>query len=238
LIPPIGIKSIFLVPAESSLGSPDLDRVKNLKRLMPIPLLIASYNFGKVREIQEFLSGQAIECIGLESLQGIPSCVESGKTFEENARQKAVYYSRASLGVTLADDSGLMVDALNGQPGIYSVRFVSESATDEQRYQEVLYRLRSVPAGQRTARFICVIVLALRGRILAAFEGKVEGQIAIGPRGSNGFGYDPIFYIPEKGKTLAELTSDEKLAISHRGQALSRMREALLLPGFLESLQT
>lgn len=200
-------------------------------------LLIASFNRGKIREIQEFLAAQAIECVGLESLPEITPWPESGRSFKENALQKAIYYSQASsLLLTLADDSGLVVDALGGAPGIYSARFVSERASDEQRYQAVLAQLGNVPAEKRTARFICVIALAHQGREVAIFEGRVEGQIAFSPSGNNGFGYDPIFYIPEAGKSMAELSLDEKQSISHRGRALRSMREAMLQPSFLPIL--
>ncbi len=201
-------------------------------------MLIATFNRGKIREIQEFLSGEAIECLGLEILPGVAPCSESSRSFEENARQKAVYYSQASTLLTLADDSGLVVDALGGAPGIYSARFVNEEATDEQRCQAVLDLLTGVPIEDRTARFICVIALALDGQVSGVFEGQVEGRIAFTPSGSNGFGYDPIFYIPETGKTMAELSPDEKLSISHRGRALSRMRREMQQRGFLPSLRS
>ena len=190
-------------------------------------ILIASLNRGKVREIQESLSSALIECVGLEALPQVDPYVEKGMTFEENARQKATYYSRTSPWLTLADDSGLVVDSLDGAPGVYSARFISDSAGDEERWREVLRRLNGFPPSRRRARFICAIALALRGEVKGVFEGKVEGEIAHAPAGENGFGYDPIFLIPELGKTMAQLPSAEKLAISHRGRALEKLKAAL-----------
>jgi len=191
-------------------------------------LLLASFNPGKVKELRDFLSSLPFDIIGLEVIPGLQPPSETGSSFAENARQKAEYYSRFSEALTIADDSGLVVDALNGQPGIHSARFVSETASDEQRYREVLFRMRNVPGQKRTARFICCIVLARQGRALDIFEGTVEGVILPEPRGENGFGYDPIFLVPEVGKTLAELEPSEKLDVSHRGQALRKLSSALL----------
>ena len=191
-------------------------------------ILIASFNRGKVREIREALSSALIECFSLDAIPQIPPCVESGSTFEENARLKAIYYSQAWPWLTLADDSGLVVDALDGAPGVHSARFISDFASDEERCQELLCRLNGVPASRRSARFICIMALALKGDIKAVVEGRVEGEIASAPAGRNGFGYDPIFLFPKLEKTMAELTSTEKLAISHRGQALSKLKKLLV----------
>jgi XTP/dITP diphosphohydrolase len=201
---------------------------------VPRTILIASFNRGKVREIQESLSSALIDCLSLDAIPQMAPCVESGSTFEENARQKAIYYSRSSPWLTLADDSGLVVDALDGAPGVRSARFLSDSASDEERCREVLRRLTGVPASRCSARFICIMALALKGEVKAVLEGKVEGSIADTPAGRNGFGYDPIFLIPGLEKTMAELTSTEKLAISHRGQALRKLKEVLAAPGLLE----
>jgi len=194
---------------------------------VPRTILIASFNRGKVREIRESLSSALIECFALDAIPQVASCVESGSTFEENARLKAIHYSQVSPWLTLADDSGLVVDALDGAPGVHSARFLSDSASDEERCREVLRRLTGVPAFLRSARFICIMALALKGEIKAIVEGKVEGTIASAPLGRNGFGYDPIFLIPKLDKTMAELTSTEKLAIGHRGQALRKLKEVL-----------
>lgn len=171
--------------------------------------------------------GLPFEVTGLHSLPEVSPSPEDGETFEQNARQKAGYYSRLVPGLTLADDSGIVVDALGGEPGVYSARYVSPSATDEQRCCEILTRLRNVAKPERSARFVCCLALARRGRVIQICEGTIEGEIAYEPRGSNGFGYDPIFLLPKLNRTMAELSSAEKLEVSHRGQALRRMSEYL-----------
>ena len=196
-------------------------------------ILIATFNPGKVIEIKEFLSSLPIRTIDLNALRGLKPCLEPGSTFEENARHKARYYSRFSPALTLADDSGLVVDALNGNPGIHSARFISESATDEERCREVLFQMRAVSEERRSARFVCCMALARQGKLLDIFEGTVEGLIGYEPRGTNGFGYDPIFLISEVGKTMAELQPVEKLEVNQRGRALRKLGAALsnlLLP--------
>jgi XTP/dITP diphosphohydrolase len=192
-------------------------------------LLVATFNPGKVKEIEEFLSSFSIRVIGLNTLSSLKPCSEVGKSFKENACQKAQYYSRFSSALTLADDSGLVVDALDGQPGIHSARFVSQSATDEERYREVLFRMREVPEDKRSARFVCCIALACQGKLLDVCEGYIEGIIAREPRGTYGFGYDPIFLLPKLGKTMAQLEPAEKLKISHRGRALEKVAAVLTL---------
>jgi XTP/dITP diphosphohydrolase len=191
-------------------------------------LLLASFNPGKVKEMQDFLSSLPFDISGLEVIPGLQPCLEMGSSFAENARQKAEYYSQFSEALTISEDSGLVVGALDGQPGIHSARFVSESATDEERYREVLFRMRNVPSHERTARFVCCVVMAREGTMLDIFEGTVEGLIVREPRGENGFGYDPIFLVPKLGKTLAQLDPSEKLAVSHRGQALRKLLPSLL----------
>ena len=190
-------------------------------------LLVATLNPGKLREFQGYLAGLAFYVTGLQSLPDVPSSPEDGDTFEQNACQKASYYSRLFPGLTLADDSGLVVDALGGEPGVYSARYVSPSATDEQRCREILTRLQDVAKPDRTARFVCCLALARQGTIVRTFDGTVEGEIAREPRGDNGFGYDPIFLLPELNRTMAELSAAEKFEVSHRGQALRRMSEYL-----------
>jgi XTP/dITP diphosphohydrolase len=190
-------------------------------------LLIATGNPGKVAEIRQFLSSLPIHLVGLETLVDVAPCAETGTTFEENARQKAEYYSQFTSWLTLADDSGLIVDALEGNPGVGSARFVSPSATDEERYREVLRLMNEVPEANRQARFVCCLALAKKGKFLDLFEGIVEGMITHEPKGEHGFGYDPIFLIPEVGSTMAELEPQEKLGLSHRGIALKKMADAL-----------
>ena len=190
-------------------------------------LLVATFNPGKLREFHGYLAGLPLDVIGLQSLPDVSPSPEDGNTFEQNAQQKARYYSRFFPGLTLADDSGLVVDALGGEPGIYSARYVSLSATDEQRCCEILARLQNVPDLGRTARFVCSLALARQGKVIQTFEGTVEGEIAREQRGENGFGYDPIFLFPKLNRTMAELSAADKLAVSHRGQALRKMSEYL-----------
>lgn len=191
------------------------------------PLLVATFNPGKLREFHDYLAGLPLDVIGLQSLPDVSPSPEDGNTFEQNAQQKARYYSRFFPGLTLADDSGLVVDALGGEPGIYSARYLSPSATDEQRCCEILARLQNVPDLGRTARFVCSLALARQGKVIQTFEGTVEGEIAREQRGENGFGYDPIFLFPKLNRTMAELSAADKLAVSHRGQALRKMGEYL-----------
>lgn len=195
-----------------------------------VQLLVATLNPGKVREFQDFLQDLPLEVLSLDSLSSIESCPEDGDTFEKNACKKAAYYSRHSQAFTLADDSGLVVDALGGEPGVHSARYLGNGATDEQRYLSILERLQTVSDSRRSARFVCCIALARSGKILRTFDGTVEGKIAREGRGTNGFGYDPIFFVPDFGRTMAELQAGEKVQISHRGRALR------LLADYLRSL--
>jgi XTP/dITP diphosphohydrolase len=153
---------------------------------------------------------------------------ETGHTFRDNAVLKATAYAQAAGLLALADDSGLEIDALDGAPGVYSARYGGAGLNHEGRYQLVLQQLASVPESARTARFCCVIVVAdAHGRVLAEAEGVCEGLITHTPAGSGGFGYDPIFWLPELGKTMAQLSSTEKHQISHRGQALRKLEPLL-----------
>lgn len=197
-------------------------------------LLVATLNPGKLREFRDYLRGFPFEVTGLHSLPAASPSPEDGETFEQNARQKASYYSRLFPGLALADDSGIVVDALGGEPGVYSARYVSPSATDEQRCLEILRRLRNVAGPQRSARFVCCLALARQGEVIQTFDGTIEGEIAYEPRGSNGFGYDPIFLLPQLNRMMAELSAAEKLEVSHRGQALRKMSEYLRCVGRAE----
>ncbi|MCI0418055.1 MAG: RdgB/HAM1 family non-canonical purine NTP pyrophosphatase [Acidobacteria bacterium] len=190
-------------------------------------LLVATFNPGKLREIQAYLASLPLQVAGLQSLSDVRPSPEDGDTFEQNARQKATYYSRFFPGSTLADDSGLAVDALDGEPGTYSARYVSPSASDEQRCRQILKRLENVATPGRTARFFCCLALARQGYVIQVFTGAIEGEITYELRGANGFGYDPIFLVPRLNRTLGELSAAEKLDISHRGQALRKMGEYL-----------
>lgn len=190
-------------------------------------LLIATSNPGKLREYKELLKGLPFELTYLPE-EGIDFEVqEAGQSFAENARLKASSYARASGLLTLADDSGLEVDALGGEPGVRSARYAGENAGDEERYLLLLKKLEGVPWERRTARFRCVLALATPEGEIYLMEGVREGIIAFGPRGEHGFGYDPVFYMPEYGRTMAELLPEEKNLLSHRAQAVEKMKEIL-----------
>jgi XTP/dITP diphosphohydrolase len=190
-------------------------------------LLVATNNPGKIREYEALLKGLPLT-LSYPAQEGIDIEVEeAGSTFAENARLKAVAYAAASGLLTLADDSGLEVDALEGEPGTRSARFAGHGASDEDRYRLLLRKLEGVPWERRTARFRCVIAVAgLQGEVHTA-EGTCEGVIAFEPKGEHGFGYDPVFYMPEHGQTMAELESEVKNRISHRARAVEGARRIL-----------
>lgn len=190
-------------------------------------LLIATNNRGKVREYQELLDGLDFELCGLAQLGITDDVDEIGETFAENARLKARAYGSVSGLLTLADDSGLEVDALDGAPGVYSARYAGPGARDADRIRKLLTALEGTPEETRSARFRCVIALAWPDGRLETFEGQCEGVIASEPRGTNGFGFDPVFYMPEHGCTMAELPMEVKNRISHRGRAAELVRERL-----------
>lgn len=191
-------------------------------------LLVATLNPGKVREIARALTPAGIHIVGLDYLHDKTPVEETGSTFEENARLKAEGYSLRTELTVLADDSGLEVDALDGAPGVESARYGGPDLDDEGRNRLLVEALRGVsdPA-KRTARFRCVLAVARRGRTLATFLGVIEGRILEEPRGSNGFGYDPLFFHPDSECTAAELTAVEKHRVSHRGQAIDALLEAI-----------
>jgi len=191
-------------------------------------LYCATTNPGKLREFRKAAEayGQGrIQVELLPGLEGIPPCEETGRTFEENAVRKALYYSLRAPGPLFAEDSGLEVDALGGAPGVFSARFAGPGATDEANNRLLLEKLRGV--ADRRARFVCVVALADRGRLVRTFCGAVEGRIAEAPCGSNGFGYDPLFYYEPFGATFGEVSAERKMSVSHRGQALRRLMEWL-----------
>jgi XTP/dITP diphosphohydrolase len=190
-------------------------------------LLIATRNPGKLREYEVLLAGLPIDLTYLDN-EGIAEDVEeTGSSFAENAMQKARQYALVSDLPTLADDSGLEVDALGGEPGVHSARYAGPGATDEDRYRLLLDKMRDVPRDGRGARFRCVIAVAEpEGQTFTA-EGVCEGSIAFAPQGHFGFGYDPVFYLPEYDKTLAQLPPDEKNRISHRAKAAQGIRPIL-----------
>lgn len=190
-------------------------------------ILLATGNPGKARELAELLAGVPYTLVTLADV-GLPDDVEEvGVTLEENALIKARSYARRSGLTTLADDSGLEVDALGGAPGVHSKRFAGEDATDEERVAYLLQRLEGTPLEERTAAFRCVLAVAVPdGRALTR-EGVCRGIITDTPQGSDGFGYDPVFWVPEVGRTMAELTPSEKNRISHRARAAREAAELL-----------
>jgi XTP/dITP diphosphohydrolase len=192
-------------------------------------LLLATRNRGKLHELTQLLAGLPVRILSLEDVGFPPEVEESGETFAENALRKAVQYSRHSDALTLADDSGLEVSALDGAPGVRSARYGGPGLTDEQRCQLLLKELERVPWEDRAARFVCVLALAQSGELIRSFDGTVEGLIAYEPRGTNGFGYDPVFYYPPEAATFAELARADKDQVSHRARALEQLREYLAL---------
>ena len=190
-------------------------------------LLVATANQGKLREVEAALAPLGIDVVGLSALSDATPVEETGATFLENAKLKAEVYSRRTDLPVLADDSGLEVDALEGRPGVLSARFGGPQLSDVARCKAVLKGLVDVPEEARTARFQCVLAVARGGRTLATFEGAAEGRILRELRGKNGFGYDPIFLQAESGRTFAEMTPEEKDAVSHRGRALAALARAL-----------
>jgi XTP/dITP diphosphohydrolase len=191
-------------------------------------VLIATTNPDKLREIRGLLSGTPVDLCSLADLPAVPEPEETGETFRDNARLKALYYDRqhAQPMLTVAEDSGLVIDGLDGEPGVRSARFLGPDATYAQRFDEILRRLGTDRS--RRARFVCALCAVRDGTIVFETEGTVEGEIASAPSGSAGFGYDPIFYFPPYGSTLAEVSESEKLRIAHRGQAFRAFRAWLL----------
>lgn len=197
-------------------------------------LLVATHNQGKVREYRELLAGLPLEVTYLDA-EGIAlEVAETGQTFAENAQLKATTYARVSGLWTWADDSGLEVDALGGAPGVLSARYAGEGASDADRYRKLLDALIGVPWARRTARFRCVVALTTPGGEIRASDGACAGIITFGPAGSNGFGYDPVFYLPDRGQTMAQLPTEVKNEISHRGRA-ARAAQAQLAVMLQES---
>jgi XTP/dITP diphosphohydrolase len=196
-------------------------------------ILIATSNPGKLRDFAGAALRHGVEIAGIPDFSSLPPVIEDGLTFEANARKKAEAYSRYVPGETVvADDSGLEVDALHGAPGVHSARYAAEqpdkadaNTDDEANNARVLRELKDVPPTQRTGRFVCVLAAARGGKTLATFRGTAEGIILDAPRGTNGFGYDPLFYFPQINKAFAELTAEEKANYSHRGAAFRKFLE-------------
>ena len=181
----------------------------------------ATGNPGKLREFRLAAHQFAIDIQELPGLAELPPCEETGRTFRDNAVLKAKYYGGHTAGLLFADDSGLEVDALDGAPGVISARYAGPGATDELNNALLIGNMRG--RENRRARFVCVIALAGRGKLLRTFRGEVEGELLDAPRGTGGFGYDPLFYYPPYGRAFGEVSAEEKMAVSHRGKALTAL---------------
>jgi XTP/dITP diphosphohydrolase len=198
-------------------------------------IYVATSNPGKIRDLEGAARDLGVSIAPLPGFDRLPQAVENGTTFEANARIKAEHYSRSSPGdLVLADDSGLAVDALHGAPGVHSARYAAimlgssaghGNADDDDNNRLLISQLERLPPEQRTGRFVCVLVAARDGVTLAVFQGEVTGQLLTTPRGSYGFGYDPLFYFPPLGKTFAEIPAEEKAKYSHRGRAFRKFLE-------------
>ena len=192
-------------------------------------IVFATGNAGKMKEIREILADLPVEIYSMKEAGISVEIDENGKTFEENAKIKAQTVAGCTDGdtIVLADDSGLEVDALNGEPGVYSARYMGEDTSYRIKNQSLVDRLEGVPVEKRTARFVCVIAAAFPDGTVCTTKGTIEGKIGYEERGENGFGYDPIFYLPDMSRTTAELSPEEKNAVSHRGKALAAMKEQI-----------
>jgi XTP/dITP diphosphohydrolase len=205
-------------------------------------IYLATSNPGKIREFQEAARALNVELVPLPGMAGIAPAIEDGVTFEQNARIKAEYYSHfASGAVVLGEDSGLAVDALDGAPGVYSARYAAvlrsgrashENSDDQANNRALITQLEALPSGRHTGKYVCVIALARDSKTLATFTGEAHGELLTIPRGTGGFGYDPLFYFPALGRTFAELSLEQKREHSHRGKAFR-----LLLDWYVKQAQ-
>jgi XTP/dITP diphosphohydrolase len=192
--------------------------------------MVATRNKGKIREIRESLRGLVFQIRVLSDFRDVPEIEEDGKDFAENALKKARFYSKYFGKLTITDDSGLEVDSLKGLPGIYSARYAGEKATSQENNQKLLREMQGISLSKRGARFRCVIAMVSPDGREAIAEGSCKGRIGFKEKGRKGFGYDPLFIVPKYGKTMAELSLEEKNRISHRGKALTKIRK--LIDGF------
>ncbi len=194
----------------------------------PVRVLVASSNQGKLREFRELAARSNLDIEALPGFDSVPPFDESADTFGENALGKALYYSGLSEEIVMADDSGLVVPALGGAPGVQSARYAGPNATSADRIAKLLYEMRDIPAARRQARFVCVIAAARQGRGILVVSDLVRGEIAHEPFGEGGFGYDPVFSLPSLGRTMAELSPFEKNQYSHRGRAFTKFSQLLI----------
>jgi len=195
-----------------------------------IKLLVATTNPGKFAEVKDFLRQLPLEVLSLSDLATWPKIIEDGATFEENALKKARALAEYSGYLTLADDSGLEVDALNGAPGIYSARYCGEEGNDKKNNEKLMHELREISEEKRTGRFVCALALCapkFHGMKEWTVRGSCEGRISFELKGENGFGYDPLFFYPPLGKTFGEIDRAIKATVSHRGKALKKLAEML-----------
>jgi len=190
-------------------------------------LVVATRNAGKLKEIRRLLEDRNVNVLGMELFPDAPDVVEDGETFAANAAKKAEQIAAFTGKPCLADDSGLVVKALDGRPGVHSARYSGENATDQTNNRKLLQEMSAVPEDERQAAFCCVMALSLPDKETRLFEGKIEGRLLQQEQGSGGFGYDPLFWLPEYGCTMAELSLDIKNSISHRGQALRQVVDFL-----------
>lgn len=191
-------------------------------------IVLATRNKKKAEELSRIVKGMPVTIYTLNDFPDCPEIIEDGRTFEENAIKKAMAVSRYTNMPALADDSGLEVDALNGAPGVISARYSGEDADDRKNYEKLLYEMHSIPDEKRGGRFVCVIALAYPDGKIEKFSGCCEGRIGREPKGSHGFGYDPVFYPSGYDKTFAEMGDDEKDSLSHRGMALEKLHKFLI----------
>ena len=193
-----------------------------MSSLQPIQVFLASSNPGKLREYRVLAGDSPIELALLPNFSEITPFEETAPTFAENSAGKAFYYSGLAPGTVLADDSGLVVPALGGAPGVFSARYAGPGASDADRVRKLLREMSTLNGDDRKARFVCVTTLAQNGRVVAVLSDSAEGIIATEPKGADGFGYDPVFFFPQLGRTYAELTREEKNQYSHRGRAFRK----------------
>jgi XTP/dITP diphosphohydrolase len=201
-------------------------------------VIIATRNKGKIREIREALKGLGLRIHALSDFSGVPEIEEDGKSFTENALKKARFYSKYFGKLTIADDSGLEVDSLDGLPGIYSARYAGEGASSQENNRRLLREMQGLPISKRGARFQCILAVASPDGKEITVEGSCKGKIGFKEKGRRGFGYDPLFILPTRGKTMAELSLEEKNKISHRGKALKKLKRLITnfqAPAFAEA---